>query len=386
MKKICKAIIAAVLVASLLVAFAVGCKPKDDGDNETATFENGSDGNNSQFGNAGGNVFGIDFDAAFAAFSPETVMFTAGGYEVTWEQFFFYLYGNIINMEPSTARSFVWSDSAGGGLTQAQSVLQAAISDALQYKAAEYGAALRGVAATESDYLGMEAEYEFMVESVGSEEEFLKQMWEISGCASREMLIYILEINYLGSIIFDDLYGFYGVKVSDEDVEEFAAANGFMMAKHIVLTKPASEEDVARREIEGLLDQLDNYSGDDFDSFFTTLMREHSEDNAPAFPDGYLFQDGDLADQFHDACANLEVFEHSGIVETAAGYHIIYRIPLNLDIVPLGYLNEDTPLRLMAASSLFMDLTDEWANSLPIENTAALDSFDIAEVFAINRG
>jgi parvulin-like peptidyl-prolyl isomerase len=58
-------------------------------------------------------------------------------------------------------------------------------------------------------------------------------------------------------------------------------------------------------------------------------MTANTEDPGVAsYPDGYLFQSGEMVAEFEDATAALEIGQVSGIVETTYGYHIIYRIPI----------------------------------------------------------
>lgn len=69
-------------------------------------------------------------------------------------------------------------------------------------------------------------------------------------------------------------------------------------------------------------------AGEDFD----TLMNEYCEDPGLAeSPDGYVFTRGQMVAPFEKAAFAMEENEVSGLVPTDYGYHIIKRVPLNLE-------------------------------------------------------
>ena len=120
------------------------------------------------------------------------------------------------------------------------------------------------------------------------------------------------------------------------------AEDGYMMAKHILMRTSVYDESgnatamtdaekaQVKEKMEDMLKQLKAYTGDDFDAFFDQLMNQYSEDNSglAAFPNGYLFQDGNMVSPFEEATKALQIGQFGQeLVETEFGYHIIYRIP-----------------------------------------------------------
>jgi hypothetical protein len=73
-----------------------------------------------------------------------------------------------------------------------------------------------------------------------------------------------------------------------------------------------------------------------------------------------------MVEPFSDACAKLDIGQLSGIVETEFGYHIILRIPIDYDAIPIALSNERNPhsLRQLAVLHDFDLRLSEWRNSL----------------------
>lgn len=144
----------------------------------------------------------------------------------------------------------------------------------------------------------------------------------------------------------------------------------------------------ARQEAARILDLLKNYTGDDFDLFFTNLMFEYSQDPGSfSNPGGYLFQHGDMVEEFYRATINLDYGEISDLVETSFGVHIIYRIPIDPDAVPIDSLSRGdfTSLRSLFAIESFISTLDEWITDFEPEFTPEYESFNIAELLTTSE-
>lgn len=139
------------------------------------------------------------------------------------------------------------------------------------------------------------------------------------------------------------LYNKYGERVlsaqerfnpSEEELKELFA-NNFYKAQHILKMTvdsqtgaPLSQEamDANKAAIDDLLKQAK--SGADFKA----LMMEHSDDpGKEQSPDGYVFKEGDMVTEFYEGTVALGENEISDVIESGYGYHIIKRIPLDVD-------------------------------------------------------
>ena len=329
----------------------------------------------------------IDYEAAFAAFAPDTVMISAGDFTVTWDELFFHLCSNIYGLQQNIGEIHNWSDPLYTDMTLAEAVLSFSIDNALLYKAVEYGAGLSGASLSADDLAMVQEEFVNGAEQLGGEDEYLRLLWENEGISSRELFDYLVKTSILAGNVFASLYGEGGVLLSDEDAAEYVLPDGYLMAKHILRLKPEEGEDTSLSEAEEILGLLDSYSGDDFETFFDALMWENSDDvdALSVFPNGYLFQYGDMVPEFFDACEALEIGEYSGIVETEYGYHILYRLPIDFDEVPSYYYRQYdfSSLRYIAAMGLFDSVLFGWKESLAPVFSAEHASIDIAVIFDI---
>jgi len=127
---------------------------------------------------------------------------------------------------------------------------------------------------------------------------------------------------------------------TDAEVKGYAENDlGYYYVKHILLSIKDAEtgeeldqagKDAKRATAMDLLDQL--RKADDPVALFDTLMNEYSEDPGLAsYPDGYEAYKGQMVAEFEQASLALKDGEISEIVESAHGYHIILRLPLDLD-------------------------------------------------------
>jgi len=381
-----KKMLAFILCAAMLVVPLCACNgDKDDTspDEPSVSSAPSDDSPDSFIGT------GIDYDAAFELFAPDTVMIVAGEFEVTWAMLFFLLRSNYNALISSIGDIPDLSLPMPDGSTYAEALLTFSVDNALQYIAFEYGAMVLGVTLSEEEQEFIVESFENMMEMMGTEELLLKLLKSQYGIYDLELFKHLIYIDYLPLVIFFDLFGQNAEFLSDEKVAEFTAGHGYLMAKHILRVKTEDGDDTSRIEIEDILRQLGDYSGDDFESFFDELMFEHSEDPGALamFPDGYLFQAGDMEDLFFEATLALEIGALSDIVETDFGYHIILRLPLNFDIVPIRSLvmGDENTLRLVTAMSMFDAFLSEWRESISPVLTPEFESIDLAALFSASE-
>ena len=202
-----------------------------------------------------------------------------------------------------------------------------------------------------------------------------------------------METGYLSDKVFDSMYGKYGRNISDADCAVLTEGDGYLMAKHILLLtvkmnddgtrEPLTEEEKAEKlaTIRELKSRVDGAEEGERQELFDELMKEHSEDTGlAAFPDGYLFKEGDMVDEFYQATVALEEGTVSDIVETAYGYHLIMRLPINYDVIPSAYTQymaygyDYLTLRYLCADEAFGASIRQWMERVEVEKTDLYDS------------
>ena len=379
-----KKFIAAILCAIIFITVVSGCNQTSPPDYMYEEQEEGLPAGDDVTESPDSSEF--SFDAAFATFPPDAVIMRAGGFDVTWGEFFFFLRDNVKYLLSVYGEITDWSDSYFDDMTLSESVMRATEENVLLFKAVQFGAELNDVTLSEDDLRAIRDDFDQTAEYLGGEEEFLKLLWEQDGFHNRELLEYLMSISMLADNLFIRLYGEGGMLLSDDDVSLMTFSDGYLIAKHILRQNTEESEDAALAEIEDILAQLDAYNGDDFDAFFDELMFTHSADTAGLmqFPEGYLFQYGNMVQSFYEATVALEIGDYSRAVESEHGYHIVYRLPINYDSVPnsLYMYGDYRTLRHYMAYILFEMTMQGWQYDLDPEYTADYDLIDLSVMFA----
>lgn len=384
-------ILALLLSVMMITAILAGCKQQTK--SPFVSPDNSAAPNASE---SAPPVAALNFDGAYAANAPETVMLTVDEKNITWDELYYYIYNLILEMQSQGVSITDWSADYADGITYKDYILDNAINYILNNAAVAYGARLTGTSISEEDRNEIQAEWDTQAESAGGEEALIAQFEAEYG--SKELFMKIQEMSYLAEACFTEMYGENGGKLTDEEVADNTAEDGYLMAKHILFKTKVTdasgaetamtdtEKAAVREKAEELLSQLQDYDGEDFESYFDELMNANSEDDGglASFPQGYLFQNGDMVTPFYDATIALEIGQFSGLVETDFGYHIVYRIPVNYDMTPMLYLNYGAySLRYITAVNMFRAVVDTWLNSLNVVYSDAYEALDFNKIFAV---
>ena len=138
------------------------------------------------------------------------------------------------------------------------------------------------------------------------------------------------EISLLNERLFEKFYGEKTIEIIDD--------KRWYCTKHILVKfadENASKHTEEKEAAEKLLKRAQ--SGEDFD----TLIEEYGEDPGMSqSPQGYyLDANGQTPDgssfvtEYTEASKSLEIGEISGLVESSYGYHIIKRLPLDMEYI-----------------------------------------------------
>ena len=378
-----KKLFALLLCIILLSITVLGCNssdndlPDDSGDIDNEDGE--TPGNDHSHGF-------IDFEAAISTFPPDTVMLRSGDLIVTWAELYYFLFSVTSNLLYSYGGPLEWSEPFDLNQTLAEIVLEYSTEQSIDFLSYRYGLNSNNFQMSDDDLKDFYSNIEELIAMSESREAFEASLREDGGFYDFDLFIDLNIINMSVGLLVTELFGEEADLLPEEDIENYAKENGYMMAMHILIKLEDGDFDDPLGEAENILAQLNEQVGtDDFTEFFHDLMHEVSEDpgGLMSYPDGYLFVYKDMVPQFSDATAGLDVGELSGIVETSYGYHIILRIPLDYDAVPFELYREGIyhTLRQLAALEIFYSMLDSWRDSLDVSFTPEYNSIDLASIF-----
>jgi hypothetical protein len=393
--------ITALLCSLVLIGALTGCAGSEirnftNPENETGTETGGFTSDSA--------AESRDYAAAYAAYAPDELVMTINGLPVYWGEYFYWLssamgeyeyqYGSIDDWDAKAAYytcDCVVPGECGECESNRDYITHCVQEILVEYRALESNARRLGAELTDEDYANLEAIWQKDVESYsgGDEEAFIEYMESMY--LTRELYDYFNQVSCLYYETFDTIYGPKGDLCSDEDVLNFAESKGFMMAKHILLSKTSHEgEDLPEEEqaqklalAQDLLAQLQSCeTTEERLSLFDKLMNEHSDDPGLLYyPGGYCFIPGRMVAPFEEATAALKEYEISEIVETDFGYHIILRLPLDPNAVVEYYSEtERYDLRYVAAVAMYDSLVSSWKDEAQVEVSGKFAGFDIASI------
>ena len=374
-------LIALLLAVALMATLVTSCAKKDPAAPDATPA---TDGDSTEFNGD------IDFIAAYEAYKPTDVMMTVGGSDVTWDLLYYFLamaIDEVTQMMGGIAPDLSVEDSTEEGtINFKEQILTRALDGVMTYKAIEYGAAQFGATLTDDDLAAVALNRQFAEDEFGGAEAFSAELLNYG--MSEEVYMYLTSIGYLYDNTVAAIYGANGADITDADVAAASTDADWLMAKHILflitdMMEPAEVVEIVDRA-NGVLDDISAFEGNDFDMYFTSLIKEHGEDpGAEMSPEGYLFSANEMVPEFEQGTRDLEIGGVSGLIQTSYGYHIIYRLPVNYDAVPMRWRqqNYNYTLRMDTAFTKFQDDIEAWKLEMAVENTATYDALDIAKVF-----
>lgn len=308
----------------------------------------------------GSRTDGIYYEAT--GISPDAVLLRIDGMDVTAERYFYWLYNSASNAAAYCGTDGFASD-AGDGRTYAEVCLDFTLEAAKQYAMVESWAKECGITMTEEEAAEVTAQVDAYAEQYG---DFGFQYMGVT----RETMEYLYTQFSSYDKLMDEVLAEGGsLAPTEEELDAYAEESGLMMADHILLaTKDLSTgEALSADELKAQYEKAEEIlhelrAAEDLPSRFKLMADEYSEDPGRAYyPEGYVFGEGEMLQEFEDAAKALEPGELSGIVETSAGYHILLRkdIPSDQLLTEDGYFTYLLEQKTAAAEVEVSDLYNE---------------------------
>ncbi len=326
------------------------------------------------------------YDLAFAQYEPDEIVMTINGSEVAWEEYFYWIYSIAYQIQQMS--DVDWSADLDGQFTYQSFAQNYAETMLTQYLTVAQKADELSLEISADEQAEIDAIYAEDVVNYGGGDEAVFDEYLAEHHITRTMYdkMNSVSVNYLN--IFEHYFGVMGTGLPDEDALSYAQDSGYMHAKHILLRtvddggSPLSEAEIEakRARAEELLDQLKGLAGGELEEKFDELMTENSEDGGLATaPNGYYFLAGEMVQPFEESVLSLGDGEMSPeLVESDFGYHIILRLPLEIDeeMDYRGYT-----LRYLSAYALFENMSTEWFDSAEVEYTEKFAGLDFNTLF-----
>jgi len=334
------------------------------------------------------------FADAYKTYAPDTVIATVNGAGITWDTYFFWIYETLVDLSSYGYDVTDFDVELSEGYTVGQYLHDRLESMILQYgiinaKAVELKVPLSAEQeASIADLMQSDADT-YYDGDLDAMMEILSTMY-----MTEDIYRYVTATGLLYNNIFSYYLGENGAKVTDADVEAFAADNGLYKAKHILLktvddsNQALDDETKAAKKqtAEQLLAELKAVPAAELETRFDEMIGEYSEDLGSAYyPDGYYFGPGQAVSAFETATNALEAGQMSGIVESEYGYHIILRCAIDPDDI----YNVDsstlstTTLRSAVAADLFADIANEWYDDVDLQYAEGTDELNFSELFVL---
>lgn len=337
------------------------------------------------------------YDLAYAKYDPDDVVLTVNGTEVTWDEYYCWLFSICYQVEYQNAYYYNtetdWSQAIDEEHTYQSSVQEYAENMVSQYVIIDN--AFNDSGLTLSD--DAQAELDNALQNAadnnagGDLDAFIEQLNNFF--ISEDYYLYTSKVSQYYNALLAEQFGADAELLSDEDAIAYAVDNGYMYAKHILFKTvddagtALDEETIAQKkaDAEAVLAQLRACATtEEMLALFDTLEAEYNEDTGREYyPDGYYFLEGEMVTSFEDAVKALEENGISDVVESDYGYHIILRPAMDPDAVMLiDSTGAPRTLRYVAASEIFAGVTSEWFDSAEIVYTDKFASLDLNELFA----
>lgn len=336
------------------------------------------------------------------AYPADTLVATINGSEITWDEYYYWLSNYRATVENSFGAITDWNalNAYYTSNTNDEVVRTLAQSDVLYYHMILADAEARGAGVAPED---VEAQVLTDIDlAIGNGDGVLSEeendsfnVYIEEAGLTRELYTRITQSLLSEQALFEATTA----DVTDEEVLSWAAEQGYMNAKHILLLtvdettrEPLSEDEIAaaKATAEDLYAKLseayvpateDNSA---FLALFDGFMMANSQDTGlVSNPDGYIFLPGEMVAPFEQAVQALdENYTMSGVVESDYGYHIILRQPITADTV-LGQnaYGADVTLSTVAKSTMFNTYLQEQSMTAEIVWEEGFETLSMAELF-----
>ena len=386
--KATKKILGAALSGALLIGAMAGCAqtpadPTSSVSPSPAVSATPSESPAAQFGDF--DLETPDVTMALLGFPGTTTVMTVDGAEVSAEEYLYWLgYATeyVGYYQFGDPAAIDWEMDTGNGTVTEYLINNArdlaAFNQVIRNQCAE-----RNITLTDEEKAELDQQLADAVETSGGQDAFELALKEVNRTEDGLRSMYEAS-NFLYASLQNQLFPAKdAASLTAEELAQWAADNGKMQVKHILFKTvddsgnalSDEEKEAAKQKAEDTLAQLQ--ASDDMENLFDQLMNELSEDGRYSdgtlgAPDGYLFGEGEMVQEFEDAAKALGEHELSGIVETSYGYHILLRLPVDTEMAREAWASEQEA----NLSTQMNDQMTTWMDEAVVETNDTFASID----------
>lgn len=342
----------------------------------------------------------LDYEALYALHDPAEVVMIVDGKDVTWGEYFSWLYMSAMQTEQyfvamaNYGVPLKWSDAVGeDGSTYADAAITGGENTLRQLMTILGYAESQGVEASQETLDAVQTQRDSdklaTVGEEGTEEDFaqfLRGLYRSEEAYQRSTMA-----NYINLQHYTEAYGENFEKVSDEQALSYLEENGYLYANHILLTtmdlqtgEALEEAAVAEKEAQAqaLAEELQAIQDpEELVKRFRELKEEYDEDTGKTtYPDGYVFLPGEMVAEFEEGVKALADYGVSQPIQSSYGYHVILRLPLSADTV-VSYDSNGTAVtgRSLFASFDYAAGLDDYLENLSVEYVGNFRAPDLSK-------
>ena len=341
---------------------------------------------------------GLDYQAILNLHEEDEIVASMGDRDITWREYFYWLFVQANQIDNYLAQMSAyygmeadWNAMATEDLSIAELTIENAEFMVSQVQAVEDFAEANGIELTEEDNAAiaeqLAADMASMLGEDADEAAFNEHL--LTAHLDRDMYDRLNRAEYLTRRSFSQLYGDQGELVSETDAVAYLEANNYINANHILFmtmdssTGAALDESVKAEKLEkakALAAELKAIEDEaELVERFNALKTELCEDTGKVnFPNGYTFTPGTMVAEFEDACLALDNYKVSDVVETAYGYHVIIKLPLQGDAAVLSSDGSSSTGCLLFANTDFTEKMNDAVEARALEYAEGFEYIDLS--------
>ena len=320
----------------------------------------------------------LNYEALYALHDPAEVVMIVDGKDITWGEYFSWLYMSAMQTEQyfvtmgNYGVSLKWSDAAGeDGSTYADAAIAGGENTLRQLMTILGYAESQGVEASQETLDAIQAQRESdkkaTVGEEGTEEDFAAFLHSLY--RSEEAYQRATMANYINLQNYTDTYGENGEKVSDEQALGYLEENGYLYANHI------------------LLSTMDLQTGEALDEAAVAEKEAQAQKLAEELqaiqdPEQLVERFRELKEvaEFEEGVKALADYGVSQPLKSSYGYHVILRLPLEADTV----VSYDSSGAAVTGRSLFANFDyaaglDAYLENISVEYVDGFQAHDLSK-------